>query len=95
MQICFDEYFAACSDAKYLMLGAFFLFVLASSSAILHCVGLYSNTTFCSQYTAASSNSSSINLPEIECGGVVGEEEEEEMKEGKSSGQREKVKSQF
>lgn len=93
MKSCFDEYFAACSDAKYLMLGAFFLFALASSSAVLHCVGLYSNTTFCSQYTAASFSSSSINLPKIECGGVVGEEEE--MKEGKSLGQGEKIKSQF
>lgn len=48
MKICFDEYFAAISDAKYLMVGAFFLFALVSSSAILYCVGLYSNTTFCS-----------------------------------------------
>lgn len=94
MKSCFGEYFAACSGAKYLMLGAFFLLALASSSPILHCVGLYLNTTFCSQCNAASFSSSSINLPKIECGGVV-EEEEEEMKGGKSLGQGEKVKSQF
>jgi len=48
MKICFDEKFSASSDAKYLMVGASFLFALSSSSEILHCVGLYSNTTFCS-----------------------------------------------
>ena len=81
MKIFFDEHFAAISDAKYLMVGAFFLFALVSSSAILYCVGLYSNTTFCSQYTAASSSSSSINLPKIESWGIVGEEGEEMEKE--------------